>query len=172
MKNAVIDNILTRRSVRKFLNKPVEEDKLDLILEAGIYAPTGRGRQSPIIIAVRNPEDKKTLREMNAEIMGINGDPYYGADVIVLVLASSDVHTKVEDGSCVLENMMLAAHSLGLGSCWIHREKEMFDSEKGKSLLHKWGIEGNYTGVGALAIGYPDGAVAAKPRKNDYIYKF
>ncbi len=170
--NAVLDNIKTRRSVRKFLPRQVEEDKLDLILEAGTYAPTGMGKQSPVIVAVQDPETIKQLIAMNAKVMHSDSNPYYGAPTILLVLADSQRGTYVEDGSCVLENMMLAAHSLGLESCWIHREKEMFETQEGKDLLKKWGIDETLAGVGALALGYPDGEIpAAKPRKSNYVVK-
>ena len=172
MTNPVLENLKSRRAVRKYLPKQVEQEKLDLILEAGTYAPTGMGAQSPVIIAVQNPETAEKLRKLNAKVMGRDNDPYYGAPTILLVLACSDRGTKVEDGSCVLENMMLAAHSLGLGSCWIHREREMFESPEGKELLSQWGITDPLTGVGALALGYPDGELPQpKPRKEGYIIK-
>lgn len=127
------------------------------MLEAGTYAPSGRGLQSPILVAVQEPETKKRLIKMNAEIMGTDTDPYYGAPTLILVFAPVDRTTYIEDGSCVLDTMMLAAHSIGLASCWIHREKEMFATTEGKALMKKWGVPENFNGIGALALGYADG---------------
>ena len=140
MTNPILENLKTRRSVRKYLPKQVEQEKLDLILEAGTYAPTGMGMQSPVIVAVQDPQTIERLAQLNAKIMGRDGNPYYGAPTVLLVLADRERGTRVEDGSCVLQNMMLAAHSLGLASCWIHREREMFDSDEGKQLLAQCGI--------------------------------
>lgn len=172
MTNPVLENLKTRRSVRKYLPRQVEREKLDLVLEAGTYAPTGMGMQSPVIVAVQDPQTIEKLARMNAGIMGRDGNPYYGAPTVLLVLADRERGTRVEDGSCVLQNMMLAAHSLGLGSCWIHREREMFDSDEGKALLAQWGITQPLCGVGALALGYPDGELPQpKPRKEGYVVK-
>ncbi|MDD3193188.1 MAG: nitroreductase [Oscillospiraceae bacterium] len=172
MTNPVLENLKTRRAVRQFLPKQVEQEKLDLILEAGTYAPTGMGKQSPVIIAVQNPEMVQKLVRLNARVMHAETDPYYGAPTILLVLADPQRGTLVEDGSCVLENMMLAAHSLGVESCWIHREREMFESEEGKALLHQWGLTQPLTGVGALALGYAaEELPQPKPRKEGYIVK-
>ena len=162
MNNPVLENLKTRRSIRKYLPRQVEPEKLDLILEAG----------TPVIIAVQDPQSVQKLAKLNAKVMNSSSNPYYDAPTILLVLASSQRGTRVEDGSCVLENMMLAAHSLGLGSCWIHREREMFELPEGKELLSQWGITEPLTGVGALALGYPDGdAPQPKPRKEGYIVK-
>ena len=170
--NQVLECLKTRRSIRKYQNKPVEEALLDAILEAGTYAPSGHGKQAPIIIAVKDEKTKATLTKMNAQVMGVSSDPYYNPPIILLVLADPKVNTYVYDGSCVLENMMIAAHALGLGTCWINREKEMFDSAEGKALLKEWGIDESYVGIGALSLGYIDGdAPQPKPRKADYITK-
>lgn len=170
--NQVIQTIKTRRSVRAYKQDPVPEDMLDAVLEAGTYAPTGMDRQSPVIVAVTDKDTRSQLMKMNAAVMGTDSDPYYGAPVIVLVLADASAHTYVQDASCVLENMMLAAHSLGLGSVWINREKEMFESAEGKALLQKWGLIAPLEGVGAIALGYPAAPPApAKPRKDGYIIK-
>lgn len=167
MNNEMLTLLKTRRSVRSYLPKPVEEELLDAVLEAGTYAPSARGQQSATIIAVRDKETRDQLMRMNAQVMGVESDPYYGAPVIVLVLGSS-----VEDGSCVLVNMMNAAHSLGLASCWIHREREMFDTEEGKALLKKWGLPETLQGIGSIALGYAAGeAPVPKPRKEGYIVK-
>ncbi|OUQ61357.1 diguanylate cyclase [Flavonifractor sp. An112] len=162
--------IKTRRSCRSYRPDAVPEDVLDKVLEAGTYAPTGGGRQSPVIIAVRDSKLRSELSAMNAEIMGGDSDPYYGAPVVVLVLAEGN--TFVEDGTCVLENLMLAAHAMGLATVWVHREREMFDNEKGKALLREWGLPETLRGVGAVALGYAaQEPVEAAPRKQNYIVK-
>ena len=172
MSESILQNILTRRSVRAYKQDPVPEELLDKVLEAGTYAPTGMGRQSPVIVAVKDKPTRDKLMKMNAAVMGTDNDPYYGAPVIVLVLADKAANTRVQDASCVLENMMLAAHALGLASVWVNREKEMFESAEGKALLQKWGLIAPLEGVGAIALGHPAAPPApAKPRKDGYIIK-
>lgn len=170
--NETLEQLKTRRSIRKFTTKQVAEAELDAVLEAGTYAPTGGGAQSPVIVAVQKPDVVRKLSAMNAKVMGADMDPYYGAPTVVLVLADAGKSTCVEDGSCVIANMLNAAHALGLGSCWIHREKEMFASAEGKALLKEWGLEGDLVGVGSIALGYADGP-APKPaaRKSGYVVK-
>lgn len=172
MDNQVLQCMKERRSIRSFEPKPVEDEKLFAILEAGTYAASGMGMQSPIMVVVKEDETKEQLRKMNAAVMGNpDTDPFYGAPIIVIVLADKNRGTYVEDGSLVIGNLMLAAHSLGVGSCWIHRAKEEFESPEGKALLEKWGIEGDYVGVGHCILGYVKGDYpAAKPRKEKYIY--
>lgn len=172
MDNAVLQSLRTRRSVRAFRAEQVGAEALAAVLEAGTYAATGRNKQSPIIVVIQSKEARETLRRMNAAVMGTpDRDPFYGAPTILVVLADADVHTYLEDGSLVLGNLMNAAHAVGLASCWIHRAREEFASEEGKALLAKWGIKGNYVGVGHLALGYAEAELpAASPRKEDYIY--
>ena len=168
---AAIENMLTRRSIRKYKQDPIPEEILNQILVAGTYAPTGMNKQAPIIIAVTNQEVRDRLSKMNAAAMGTDSDPFYGAPVVVIVLANADVRTAVYDGSLVMGNLMLAAHELGVSSCWIHRAKEMFASEEGKAILKDLGIEGNYEGVGNCILGYADcPQPEARPRKENYIY--
>ena len=156
--NEVIKNIKTRHSVRKFKSDSVEKSLIAEITDAGLYAASGMNRQSPIIIAVTNRELRDRLMKMNAAVMGRDGtDPFYGAPVILVVLAKKDIPTHVYDGSLVLGNMMLAAHSLGLSTCWIHRAKEEFESAEGKEILKELGIKGDYEGIGHLALGFADG---------------
>ena len=170
--NEVIKAIKERRSVKSYKPDPVPEALLDAVLEAGTYAPTGRNMQSPIMIAVTDKALRDRLSRLNAEIMGMDGDPFYGAPAVIVVLADKSRMTYIYDGSLVMENLMLAAHSLGLGSCWIHRAKEVFDSEEGKNILKSLGIEGEYEGIGNCIIGYTDTPPAErKPRKDNYIYK-
>lgn len=170
MTNEILQSIKSRRSIRQYEDCPVEEEKLKAVLEAGTFAPTGRGAQSPVIVAVKSPETRKEIQELNCQARGRNGDPYYGAPIILLVLADENRGTCVEDGACVLNTMMLAAHSLGLSSCWIHGEREMFELPQGKALLEKWGLPQNLRGVGSLALGYGRGpAPKASPRKENYV---
>lgn len=161
--------IETRRSCRKYKKEQVKDSELKAVLEAGTYAPTSRGMQSPYIVAVQNEAVLRKLAGMNAKVMGSTSNPYYDASTYVLVFASLDSHNPVQDGSCVLENMMLAAHAIGLASCWIHREREMFETPEGKELIREWGLPENIIGVGALALGYADGDLPKpKPRKEGY----
>lgn len=172
MTNDVLKTIRSRRSVRAYQDREIEPEKLDAVLEAGTYAPTGRGAQSPVIIAVTDEPTRRQLSALNAAVMGVQSDPYYGAPAIVLVLADPERGTFVEDGACVLDTMMIAAHSVGLDSCWIHREREIFDSPDGKALLKKWGLPETLCGVGSLALGYAAGAYPkAAARKDGYIIK-
>lgn len=172
MTNEVLNVIQSRRSVRTYQDRAIEPEKLDAVLQAGTYAPTGRGVQCPVIIAVTDAQTRSQLSALNAAVMGTNTDPYYGAPAIVLVLADPARSTFVEDGSCVLDTMMIAAHSVGLDSCWIHREREIFDSAEGKQLLAKWGLPQTLRGVGSIALGYAAGEYPkAAPRKEGYIVK-
>ncbi len=167
-----MQNMLTRTSVKKYKPDPVSKDILDQILEAGTYAPTGRNAQSPIILAVTNRQVRDELSKLNAKVLGAEGsDPFYGAPVVLVVLAAKERNTRVYDGSLVMGNLQLAAHALGVGACWIHRAKEVFEMPEGKALLEKLGIEGEYEGIGNCVVGYPDGPVpAVKPRKENWIY--
>lgn len=169
--SSAMENMLSRRSVRKYKSDMIPKEILDQILKAGTYAATGRNLQSPIMIAVTNQELRNRLSAMNARIMGTDSDPFYGAPVVIIVLADRSVPTYVYDGSLVMGNLMLAAHELGVGSCWIHRAREEFDSEEGKAILKELGIEGDYEGIGHCILGYADGPLPAeKPRKENYIY--
>ena len=167
----VINNMKTRRSIRKYKPDMIPEDVLNRIIEAGTYAATGMGKQSPIIIAVTNKEIRDKFSKMNAEIMGVDSDPFYGAPIVLIVLADKARPTYVYDGSLVMGNLMLAAHAEGIGSCWIHRAKEEFESAEGKAFLKSLGIEGDYEGIGHCVLGYTDGKEPkAMPRKENYVY--
>lgn len=165
------EDLLTRRSVRKYTDRQVEDEKLDKVLTAGLYAPTGMNNQAPVMVAVRDKETRDKLSRMNAAVMGASGDPFYGAPCVIVVLSDPERMTWVEDGSLVLGNLMNAAHSLGLGSCWIHRAKECFDTPEGKALLRAWGVPENYRGVGNCILGYAAEEPEAKPRKSGRIIK-
>ena len=169
MEKNFLEIIRTRRSYRSYKPEQITDKQLNAVLEAGTYAPTSRGLQSPFIVAVQNDELKMRLAKMNAEIMGVTTNPYYDAPTYVLVFVPADAPNGIQDASLVLENMMLAAHAQGLGSCWIHREREMFATEEGKKLMKQWGLPEDLVGIGALALGYPNGEPApAKPRKEGY----
>ena len=170
---AILECMETRRSVRAYLPNAVPEEKLERILRAGLYAASGMGRQSAMILCVTDKALRDRLMRMNAAIMGTpEKDPFYGAPCVLVVLADRSIPTAVYDGSLVLGNMMLAAHAEGLGSCWIHRAREEFDSGEGKAILHDLGVEGDYEGVGHLIVGYADGAEPeAKPRREGRVLR-
>ena len=169
--NDVIKVLKERRSIKKYKPDSVPEDILDLILEAGTFAPTGMNRQSPVMVAITDKSVRDKLSKLNASIMGIDSDPFYGAPVVIVVLADSDVRTYKEDGSLVLGNLLNAAYSVGLGSCWIHRAKEEFETEEGKEMLKKWGLSENYIGIGHCILGYAAEEREVRPRKEGYILK-
>ena len=169
--NAVIENIKTRRSIRKFKSEPVPQELIDQVIEAGTYAPSGRNRQPWVIIAVTNKEIIEKLKKDNAAFFDLSmKDPFYNAPVVLIVLAKTSVPTRVPDGSLALGNMMLAAHSLGLGSCWINRAYEEFEMPEWQEWLQELGIEGEYEGIGHLALGYPDMEPQALPRKEGRVF--
>lgn len=169
--NETLQTLITRRSVKKYTNQPVPLELIEEVVEAGTYAPTGMNRQSPIILAVTNKEVRDQLSRMNAHILGTTADPFYGAPVVLVVLAKKEVGTRVYDGSLVMGNLMTAALSLGLGSCWIHRAKEEFESEEGVELLRSLGLTEEYEGIGHCILGYAaEGAVKPQtPRKEGYV---
>lgn len=172
--NETMKTLLERRSCKKYLSTPVERELMDLVIKAGTYAPTGRNRQPVKILAVTDKKVRDELSKMNAQILGAGegADPFYGAPVVLVVLADPTVSTYLYDGSLVLGNMMNAAHALGLGACWIHRAKEVFQTEYGKNLLKSLGIEGEWEGIGHCILGYADGDLpAARPRKEGWVHK-
>ena len=169
--NETMETLISRRSTKAYLDTPVPEDLLDKVLQAGLYAPTGRNNQDVICVAVTNKETRDLLSKMNAAVMDVDSDPFYGAPCVIVVLAESTGTTWVEDGSLVLGNMMNAAQALELGSCWIHRARQMFDSEEGKALLKQWGLPETMRGVGNCILGYPAAEPAPKPRKEGRILK-
>ena len=168
--NETLENLKSRRSIRSYTDQMPPKDLLEKVLEAGTYAPTGKGNQSPIIVAVTDKTMRDSLSRLNAAVLGAETDPFYGAPVGFVVLADRTFPTYIYDGSLVMGNLLNAAHAVGLGGCWIHRAKEVFDSPEGKALLKEWGIEGDYEGIGNCIIGYPaQAAPAPKARKADYI---
>ena len=170
MTNAVIENMVNRRSIRKYKPEQIKDEELQAVIKAGEYAPTGMGMQSPKMVVVQDKETIKLLSDINAKIMGVDSDPFYGAPVVIWVLADRNVHTYVEDGSLAIGNMLLEAHALGLGACWIHRAKEMSELPEGRALLKKWGVSDDEIGVGCCILGYAKGEQPEKkPRRNDQI---
>lgn len=169
--NEAMNNLLERRSVRRYQDTQVPDDLLDQILEAGLYAPTGMNRQNIVMVAVRDRETRDRLMRMNAAVMGSQNDPFYGAPCVIVVLGDPETYPVVENGSLVLGNLMNAAHAVGLGSCWIHRAKQMFETEEGKALLRQWGLKESLAGIGNCILGYPAEEPAAKPRLDGRIVK-
>ncbi|MDO5392817.1 MAG: nitroreductase [Eubacteriales bacterium] len=169
--NEILNNMKTRRSIRGYKPDMVPQDVIERIVEAGTYAASGMNRQPAIILAVTDKAMRDRLSGMNARIMGTDTDPFYGAPVVLVVLADKTVPTYLYDGSLVMGNLMNAAHAEGLGSCWIHRAKEEFASAEGKEILKSLGIEGEYEGIGHCVLGYPSAEEPeAKPRKEKYVY--
>lgn len=171
--NEVIKTIKERRSIRKYKPDMVPREAIDQIIEAGLYAASGMNRQAVVTIAVTNKELRDRLSAVNAKIAGMpeGTDPFYGAPVVLIVLGDKSMPTYVYDGSLVMGNMMLAAHSLGLGSRWIHRAKEEFQTEEYKKLLEDLGIQGEYEGIGHCIVGYADGEIpSASERKENRVF--
>ena len=168
-----LEQILHRRSIRRYKAELPSRELIEQITQAGTYAASGRGNQSGLIIAVTNRELRDRISAMNNRFWGGEEGfaPFYGAPAILMVLAKKDSPHKLYDGSLIMGNMMLAADALGLGTCWIHRAKEVFETEEGKAILRDLGITEEYEGIGNLALGYPDGKhPVAKPRKENYVY--
>jgi len=177
--NQTIENIISRRSVKKYLDKQVPMELVEEVVKAGMYAPSGMNKQAAKIIAVTNKEMRDRMSRINLDIVKSrnmvtssgHADPFYGAPVVLVVLAKKEIGTRIYDGSLVMENMMIAANSLGLGSCWIHRAKETFESEEGKRILTELGITEEYEGIGNCILGYaaPDALKPQAPRKDDFV---
>lgn len=168
-----LQDLKSRRSCRKYKVEQIKEEELENILEAGIYAPTGMGKQSPIIVAVQDKDTRDLLSKLNAGVMGSDMDPFYGAPTVLVVLADKNISTHVDDGNLVIGNLLNAAHAVGIDSCYIYRAREVFESEAGKQLLKKWGIEGEYEGIGNVILGYglEEGRNKAHPRKEGYVVR-
>ena len=167
----MLENLKNRRSIRKYKPEQISDAQLDAILEAGLYAASGMNTQNSIMVAVRDKEIRDQLSRLNAAVMGTDKDPFYGAPCVVVVLVEPERYTAVEDGSLVMGNLMQAAYDNGLGSCWIHRARQMFESEEGKALLRQWGLREDLIGVGNCILGYADEEPAPKPRREGRIVK-
>lgn len=170
--NETLKVLKERRSIRKYKPEQVREEDLNAILEAGTWAASGKGLQSAVMVVVQDRETISYMSKLNAQIMGTSSDPFYGAPTVVVVLADGENYNWMADGSLVMGNLMNAAWSIGVGSCWINRAKELFDLSEGKALLRKWGLPETLRGVGNCILGYIDGDIPkAKPRKADYIVR-
>lgn len=167
--NNALKVLYDRRSIRRYKSEQISREEMDAVIKAGVCAASGKNQQSAIIIAVQDKETRDLLSRLNAEVLGVKSDPFYGAPTVLIVLADAKSPYVVQDGSLVMGNLMNAAKAIGLGSCWINRAKEVFDSDQGKALLKKWGVEGDWTGVGNCILGYPDEDPAMKPRKENYV---
>lgn len=165
----MLNLLKTRRSIRKYTEEIPQDEDIDRIVEAGLYAPSARGRQCVKFVVIKNKETRDKIAKLNAEVMGAKADPFYGAPIVIVVFADKEFPTYVKDGSLAIGNMLNEAHCLGLGSCWIDRAKETFESEEGKELLKAWDLEG-YEGIGNVIIGFADGKIPeAAPRKENRI---
>ena len=166
-----MNTLLNRRSIRRYKEDQVPDELLDQVLTAGLFAPSGMNRQNIVMVAVRDKQTRDQLSRMNAAVMGSDRDPFYGAPCVIVVLGDPETYPVVENGSLVLGNLMNAAYSVGLGSCWIHRAKQTFETEEGKALLRKWGLKENLVGIGNCILGYADESPEAKPRLDGRIVK-
>lgn len=171
MTNEVLQAIAARRSCRSYEPRQITKEELDAVAQAGTWAPSAMGRQAGKIVVVQDPETVAQLERMNAAVLGDpNAHPFYGAPTVLVVFADSTIPTYVQDGSLVLGNLQLAASAIGLGSCWINRAKEAFETDEGRALMKKWGVGEQYAGVGNCILGYVKGELPApKARKADYI---
>ena len=171
--NETLKVLRERRSIRKYKKEQVAPETLDAILDAGTWAASAKGGQSAVMVLVQDPETISYMSALNAEIQGKPGtDPFYGAPTVVVVLADGETANWLQDGSLVMGNLMTAAWALGVGSCWINRAKEFFDTEEGKEVLKKWGLPETFRGVGFCVLGYIEGDVPApRPRKEGYILR-
>ncbi|MDD3368498.1 MAG: nitroreductase [Lachnospiraceae bacterium] len=170
MNNEVLEAMKTRRSIRAYEEKQITREEVEAVTEAGTYAASGMGRQSAQMVVVQDPETVALLSKLNAQVMGTENDPFYGAPTVVVVFADPERPTYVQDGSLVIGNLLLAAHTVGLGSCWIHRAKEVFSMPEGKALMKKWGVPEQYVGIGHCILGYIKGeAPKVAPRKEGYV---
>ena len=166
-----METMLTRKSIKKYKSDPVPKELIEQVIAAGLNAPSGLNKQTPIILAVTNKQVRDEVSKLNAgKDPFFRADPFYGAPVVLVVLADKSMHTYLYDGSLVMENLQLAAHALGLGACWIHRAKETFETPEGKAILEKLGLEGEYEGIGNCILGYPDHDPEKKPRRENRVF--
>ena len=171
MMNETVTVLKSRRSVRQYSSGQIEKEQLDIILEAGTFAPSGKGKQCTLMVAVSNKAIVDQLSKLNAAVIGNpDMDPFYGAPTVVVVFADQNHATYLYDGSLVMGNLMNAAHSIAVDSCWIHRAKEVFEGDAGKALKETWGVPAEYEGIGFCILGYRAGDYpTAKPRKDNFV---
>lgn len=170
--NETIKTLTTRRSIRSFSDKPVSREDIDLILQAGLYAPTGRNSRDTLFLVVTDKKLRDKISRMNAAVMGSDSDPFYNAGTVIIVFADRNRTTTVEDGSCAMANLMNAAFSLGIDSCWIHRAREVFETDSGRELARSLGVPDEYIGIGNCILGYRNCELPEPlPRTQPIIYK-
>lgn len=167
----MFETLKNRRSIRKYRETQVSDELLDAVLETALYTPSGMNSQKTVMVAVRDKATRDLLSRLNAQVMGTDSDPFYGAPCVIVVLADPERYTWLEDGSLVMGTLMNAAYEAGLGSCWIHRAQPVFDSPEGKALLRQWGLPERFKGVGHCILGYPAEAPAPKARAEGRIIK-
>lgn len=170
---STIDDLISRRSIRKYTPCQITQEELDTVLLAGMYAPTALNKQSPLIVAVQEKATRDKLSRLNGSVipMGTPEDPFYGAPTVIVVFADSTFPNSVKDASLVMGNLLNAAHAIGLGSCWIDRAYEVFQTPEGRALMKEWGIDEKYVGIGNCILGYPDQTITPPPRKENYVRK-
>ena len=166
-----LDDLKNRRSIRKYKPEQISDEELNSVLEVGTYAPTAKNTQNPLMVVVQEPGLVKKLSEMNAAVMGASHDPFYGAPTVVIVFAKSGDPNGVQDASLVAGNILNAAYAAGLGSCWINRAREMFDTPEGRELARSWGVPDDMVGVANCILGYAGEEPKAHPRKEGYIIR-
>ena len=168
-----LNDLKTRRSCRAYRPEQIKKNELEAVLEAGTYAPSGMGKQGSMIVVVQDQDLIKKISKMNADIMGADMDPFYGAPTVLVVFSDTEIPTYRDDGALVIGNILNAAHAVGLGSCMIYRAREVFSTDEGKAMKKKWGVPDSYEGIGNCVIGYAaeGGIEAAAPRKADYIIR-
>ena len=169
--SAGLEGMLKRRSIRKYKPQQIEDSLLDAVLQVGTYAPTAMGRQSPLILVLQSPEDVAAVSRLNAAAAGVHSDTFYGAPTVITVFADRESSDGIQDACLVMGNLLNASYFAGLGSCWINRAREVFDSEEGRALKKKWGIADKWVGVGHCILGYADESPAPRPRKEGYVIK-
>lgn len=171
--NQTIKDLLERRSIRKYKDEQITDEELNTILKVGTYAPSSAGRQPNLIVVLQNKEDIEEYKALNAKHSSTpDRDPFYGAPTVLIVFSDGNYDNYLKDGSAVLTNLVNGAHAIGVGSCWIDRADKVFDSDEGKALMKKWGVDEKYRGVGNCILGHRDGELPeAKERKDDYILK-
>lgn len=154
MTNEVLESLLSRRSCRAYTEQKPTDEELETIMNAGLYAPTGKNMQTPIFVCVKNKSIRDELSKLNAQVMKSDADPFYGAPVVIAVLSDTTSPMYVQDASLAMQNLMLAAHSIGLATCWINRGFEVFRTEEGKKLKKEWNIPDSFEGVAFCIVGH------------------
>jgi len=171
--NEVVRVLKERRSIRKYQEKQITEGELNTILECGVHAPSGKNKQSSLIVVIQNRELISKIAKINGSFVNKVGlNPFYDAPTLIIVFGDKNISTYKEDGSAIITNMINAAYSIGVSSCWIHRAKETFETDEGKKMMEEWGISSDYEGIGNCVLGYADCEIPKPfPRKDNYIIR-